>query len=571
MDFHDTDDHKSADEFWNLDRFLSEKKPAPPPAHHRNVALTDITLEPVHEEKPGAVSQPVPQQFSEHGSFKEDSTIRKEENDGDSLVKKIIVTKSGKTFHFYDEFRHNALKYSSYSGQPCEPIHFFSFLPQYVQFSTAQRSWYLWWRNLVRQETYPDTDYSYIVLYIYELINLSDTCDPKETLSKMMKIWKAYRDRYERLDMYIADWIADMCLVYGLEIPDLFSWIGTDRQWAARTELPELFYQHANPTQLAAFLMEQYSTLQYQKSSYYLDENADALRKNVYDDLFPRALGRILPLLFGYIRKQVSPVTVRHDSFTGALCVPEVKYTIEILLYPLHQIPLFRRVLTQTCRYIENHVRELLFIRAKLSVKDVPDDIKTAADAFFISAKQELQRNDDYLEMIRKNRHVPYSSGDGVDYDFRYTRTGSGMSAENARKIEQESWQTTEKLVESFETQIVPDEPDEPKEPAKVSAPSSPLCFTPDDETNQMPGNEDGNLRDQLQKNGLLTLLETLLKQGQDVFLRACTGQKMLPDTFIEHVNEISLECIGDVIVERNDNSICVVPDYVDEWSVERN
>jgi hypothetical protein len=77
-----------------------------------------------------------------------------------------------------------------------------------------QTEWYIFWRGEVRAERYPETDLSYIFLYIYELLNLIGCETKRQGYDLLMAVWKAYRRRYPRLDDYLSNWMVDFVFLY---------------------------------------------------------------------------------------------------------------------------------------------------------------------------------------------------------------------------------------------------------------------------------------------------------------------------------------------------------------------
>src|SRR5699024_4364098 len=62
-----------------------------------------------------------------------------------------------------------------------------------------QREWYLYWRTQVLNKNYLDVDLSYIILFIYELINYSFNSNAAFNLSLMEKIYHEYNSRQPKL------------------------------------------------------------------------------------------------------------------------------------------------------------------------------------------------------------------------------------------------------------------------------------------------------------------------------------------------------------------------------------
>lgn len=109
------------------------------------------------------------------------------------LIKKVTVKSWDAKYSFYGRFRSDALKYAGINGSPCGKVPFFSYTPQYSQLTDDQLACYFYWRDCVKNGEYPDTDYAYILLYIYEIINLPDVIPAKEGADRLYRVWCAYR------------------------------------------------------------------------------------------------------------------------------------------------------------------------------------------------------------------------------------------------------------------------------------------------------------------------------------------------------------------------------------------
>ncbi|MBQ1233289.1 MAG: TerB N-terminal domain-containing protein, partial [Clostridia bacterium] len=85
----------------------------------------------------------------------------------------IYPWKSGYTY--YEKFCRDGEYLRRIKGKEAPHVGFFSYMPQYGQMTKAQLAYYLWWReNIIEHGIYLPADYSYILLNIYELINLPD-------------------------------------------------------------------------------------------------------------------------------------------------------------------------------------------------------------------------------------------------------------------------------------------------------------------------------------------------------------------------------------------------------------
>lgn len=99
------------------------------------------------------------------------------------------------------------------SASYCE---FFAYYPTYGDMSSRQKKWYFYWRNKVRNNSYPETSLSYIFVYVYELLCGIGTRDKSDGLSKLMAVWKNYRKEYPSLDNYLSEWVFDYCHIHNL-------------------------------------------------------------------------------------------------------------------------------------------------------------------------------------------------------------------------------------------------------------------------------------------------------------------------------------------------------------------
>lgn len=93
---------------------------------------------------------------------------------------------------------------------------FYAYYPTYGDMSSSQKKWYFYWRNKVRNNSYPETGLSYIFVYIYELLCGIGTRDESDGLNKLMAVWKNYRQDYPSLDKYLSEWVFDYCQIHNL-------------------------------------------------------------------------------------------------------------------------------------------------------------------------------------------------------------------------------------------------------------------------------------------------------------------------------------------------------------------
>lgn len=176
-----------------------------------------------------------------------------------------------------------------------EFVPFHTYWPTYEQMQSAQKRWYLYWRGEVRAGRYPDTDLSYVFVYLYELIHGIGWREPKQGYELMDRIWQAYRQRYPKLDQYVREWLYDLVLVFGLDptpaeplskIPRSLSPELRELEWRRRFR--------AEPLELTWELLLQLIDYEVEKGRYYREQGRKVLREY---------LPKVVVLVDGYLSK----------------------------------------------------------------------------------------------------------------------------------------------------------------------------------------------------------------------------------------------------------------------------
>ena len=355
-------------------------------------------------------------------------------------------------YHYFDSFVEDALRYDGMKPpKTAEKATFFSYFPQYTQLSRRAEGWYLFWREYVRQGQYPDTDYAYILLYLFELINLP-VAEPAEARARrdaMAKVWVAYRKAYPQLDHYMCEWLCDYCLIHGLTAPvDLLApaldtIISEARlkefYLSAAVRLPE--GEEASDTALATagILMRHCCQYDYRKSKF-----AGGEHKALFDKTIPAAVAHALPLLLGANGQKPAMTmlesTVTRDAFVGALCSYRNKRKIEVAYTSFSRSHELRFLMGDMVKHVENRLRSWIGVRSRLSVMSLPVPLRDVLDAYL-----------NPLEPPRSALPAKKKEVERPAYEALYDLPRKAVSLEDAAAIEADSWETTRILVEAFE------------------------------------------------------------------------------------------------------------------------
>lgn len=379
------------------------------------------------------------------------------EPDG-ALLHRVKVYGWQANYHYFDSFVEDALRFHAMKP-PTEARRetFFSYFPQYVQLNRRSAAWYLYWREGARHGRYMDTDYAYILLYLFELINLpaEDISTAKEYCDRMASVWIAYRRSYPQLDHYMCEWLCDYCLIHGLNAPvDILAPALDDIIMESR--LKEFYLSAAvrisdgdardgaapsRQTALATanMLMRHCCQYDYRKSKF-----ANGEHKELFDSTIPAAVAHVLPLLLGGNGKKPAITmldsTVTRDSYVGALCSYRNKRRILVAYTSFSRSHEMRFLMGDMVKHVENRLRSWIGVRSKLSVMSLPTPLRDALDAFLAP----LEPRKSVIPVKKKEQPRPA-------YEALYDLPRKAVSLEDAAAIEADSWETTRILVEAFE------------------------------------------------------------------------------------------------------------------------
>ena len=482
------------------DPFLARRSPATPGAARQDAAET-VTVESLGA--PPRQGEPIPARAPENVRANGDATRVYAYS---PLLFSVEVSPWPQRYNYYQRFLSDAERYFSARGEACAPEPYFSYIPQYSQLGRAQLAFYFWFRECARRGEYLDgVDFPYILLYIYEIINLPRRIAPAAGAEALAGVWLAYRARYPELDKYLAEWMCDYCLVYGTALPASMQPVLP--AVIRRATLKE-FYISAMPgascpTAIPAdVLVAAGSDYSYRASRYY---GANAA---LYDEHIPAAAVFALRKC-GLWNDETGLRAARaeRDAFCGSLCAQTVKRRLRITYYSLARSYELRSVLTQAVKAAENGVRRAAKIKSRLNVSDAPAAIAAAVNEYFAAA----------LPPERTRRAAADTS-----YERYYDAAETGMDFARSHAIEAASWANTELLAPQDAAEALPPAP-QPETETKAAPPGG------------VPEAE---------------LLRAMLSGGTlEAFCRAHGGA---PNDAAARVNEYFADAIGDVVLEQD-------------------
>lgn len=521
-----------------------------------------------------------------------------------SIIKRVSVSKWQTRYNFYEKFASDAARLWNRTSGECDNVPFFSYIPQYNQLSYTQLKWYLCWREKVRGGIYPRCDYSYILLYIYEILNCSDLIEPTLGLEKLCDIWLAYRGAYQRIDSYLGEWVCDYCLINQLPCPHnrLEPII---KSVITASSFKEFYMDTPASCEGAANILAFSSNYDWRSSRYVTPETLPVFARHIN-----RAFEKIYSELLsnGGCITNASPAEITRDAYSGALCVYDRKRSIKVEYISYTRSTKFRFIVTDIIKYCENRVRMALGIKARLKVENLTDELRACLDEYFdreLPAKQKKPKAKTADEAAREAE---------LEYERLYEPVGGELSLENALAIERDSWSTTEILTRALTDNVPSSEntavrsSNETSEPYNNAASTietreqSKAVLSPQAAANEYndeirsgvvsSGRADGMVSGQAdgmvsgQADGMvsgqtdyqtddefarlirqldansLEALKLLASGDRSGLSKAAAKASMLADALADRINETSFDIIGDSIIEPDADGYRLIADY---------
>ena len=438
------------------------------------------------------------------------------------LLYRVCVYPWPQKYNFYQRFCYDAERLFAVRGQECPRADYFSYIPQYAQLSVDQMRWYLWFRERVRHGEYPDdVDFPYILLLIYEIINLPHKLPPEKGAEQLAGIWLAYRRLHPELDKYLSEWMCDYCLVHEIPLPEsLHAILPAIIRRASFKE----FYIASLPSQGEEIalspkaLLAAASDYNYTLSKYYADN------KEAFDDFIPRAVA------YAARAAGISPTPssmrrakTERDAFCGSLCAQTVKRRIVVEYYSFARSYEMRSHITAAAKAAENLLRKSLKIKSRLSLPNADTEIVRRVQAYAVS--------------VLVTERTPRKAAEDTSYEKYYDAPTTGIDFALSHKIEEESWENTARLTEEIE-EIAP--------VFEIPPAPTPVEASAEEELS----------------SAMRELIAALLR-GESL-TEWCRRQttKIDPQSMADALNEMAADRIGDIVLESDGDNWTLIEDY---------
>lgn len=527
------------DRFWNIDALIPSRRPAPV---SRNTETTEIEVNPPERAGNGEttvvhpaenrLNLPKGERFVPPHSARE--TVNPvpplcEYEPNGYLLRSVKIYPWKSTYRYYEEFAQTAERWYSLPGRPAPSVPFFSYVPQYSQLRREQIAFYLWWRDCMRRAEPIPADYSYVLLYVYELINLSQTLPPEEVQAALLSVWVHYRNTYPQLASSLSEWICDHALIHRLDPPVCDERVRSDL--IEHCALKEFYVPGSGEVGFVRCLLAFNSAYDYRKSKFYTEENKALFDKTVFAVLRMVTSDPATKPFFELPSPENSRLT--RDAYTGALCSYRIKRKIEVSYVSFFRSHDLRLLVSDVVKYTENHLRAHLGVRSRLGIYALSTVIRGKIDAFFAAN----------LPPKKRERTEP---PEDRTYEKLYDLPRKPFSMLDAVKIERSSWDTTKRLVEAFEEgEEIPEPPHKAKEVAvpEKARPNENDPFAP-----------------------YAAFLRAVAEENDKEQKATARSIGKLPDVVADEINRIAADLFGDILIEEGENGYRVIEDYRSEF-----
>ncbi len=510
------ENNNERDDFWDLAKLIPKKKSDILPFASKNVASDYVIFG--DEKGKNPETKLSFDKYEVSGSGEETSYTPLHYH----LIKSVTVKKFNDKYDFYGSFRKAAEVYFDYKTEKCEFEPFYSYMPQYSQLTREQKNYYFYWRDMVRRGKFIKTDYSYIYLFVYEILNLPGKIPPEEGIVLLCTLWREYRGALRRIDSYFSVWVQDYCLVYNLKCPMdiigdfIFDVIEVSNFKEFFLSDTEEALNHGVDS-MVAYL----SDYDWRRGKYVAGEHSELYKKCMRE-----TMSRVISEAFGNgVPKPEQPAFITREAFPHSLCTHAVKCRLTIEYYPVSRDVKLREVFTGSVRYTENKLRALIGIKSRLSVRDLEEKYKRIIDAYF----------SELIKSAAKKRAVQYTP----EYEKLYEAPKETFSSAGADEIEKVSWNTTARLVSEEDKSEIFDDKTEQNEILEESLENT---------IESAEGCERYGLSDE---------------DIEKITLALDSG--FLDDATAERINEAFYNGFGDVILEFNGEAYVVIEDYREE------
>ncbi len=493
-----------------------------------------------------------------------------------SFIRSVGVFRWPSRYNYYERFTADAERYYNRAAPECPFVPFFAYMPQHSQMSAEQLRWYLYWRDNVRHGVYLTTDYSYLFLYVFEIINLPEKIKPEAGLTMLTDLWLAYREAFPRLDRYMGEWICDYCLIYALD-PPLDALRDILPKLIDKLSFKEFFVrvEEGGTCPFTPSLCDLLSNYNWRQSKYATSETRPVFEHHLYAAVMGALTtawqtGEDIATLFG-----LSEVQQTRNAFSGALCSYNCKRRIDVRYVSLSRSYQLRYILTDLYKLAENCIRAHLGIKSRLSAAGIPDGMKQAVKAYFNAYLPPMRttKTPEEKEAARAAAKAAREAAERAEeakYASLYEPLSTTLSTDAAIALEAASWSNTELLVTEEGPQSTEERESSPSpkapplsEPAEAVADAIRATEEAPDDMDELPDSDDPYVNFIRHLNPTYyQALKHIIAGEIGEYKALCASVMLLPEAMADAINEIAVTYTDDTALDADGEGFWHLSDY---------
>jgi len=233
-----------------------------------------------------------------------------------------------------------------------------------------------------------------------------------------------------------------------------------------------------------------------------------------------------------------SRLRVLRTSYTGALCSPSIKKKIDVEYSSYGHSYELKYMVSDILKYSENKLRKLWGIKSRLGIYALPNEIKGYVEEYF----------DKVFVDTRATRAIGATSKkhtEEMEYEKLYYTPKQPLSIERANSIENESWDTTKLLVDTFAEEI-------------VEMKNEDICAKNVSNDTEVHENDL-----ELALGEKYKFLIAVLNNDVSAQVKIASELGILSEALVDEINEISVDTLGDILIEDDGKGYKIIDEYI--------
>lgn len=503
-------------------------------------------------------------EFAEIDLFEEDpgmSIPARAGESGSGNAGGLEPSKPEETFRYISperSFVEEAKAYADRQETAVPFVPFMSYWPTYRHMNDAQLAWYFYWRSEVRQDRFPDTDLSYIFVYIYELINGIGWEEPGKGYRELDKLGAVYGSRYAQLNRYLGEWTFDFTLAHSLDVP----LTGLVDRFNGRVpeELLDTLLQRGLqelPSPVGFNLLLSLSDYDLRSSKFY--QGGGKADLEFY-------LPRVVALVDSYLQKSCGAKLIEHFApgeaevrrrhlFRSAVYDAALYGTVaSVCAVPIHNHAPLRKYMTHLFKFTENKLREHRQFKGRLREIELEQNVQELIGRYllqeFAGAKSKLPAvviDRSKLAALQKDTDevrdmLTVEEQEGITAEEPEAQIGRGEESQPPQFLPPHSRPSKAAAADKADT-------DEVKDEAEDKAKSNVFAAEWDVENSGL--DEDWRAFAAGLNPCQLHVLFTLKSpEPKPTLLEVAEQYGTLPAPVLDQINELAMETIGDLVID---------------------